>query len=92
MWQQGLPNPIEHQGDDKDFQVSNSQLKNWKLPEQFGIYSYDCDCPFPVEAIGRTENEVWTSTELVTVENAQQRKSERKEEFKDRLNWLQSAK
>jgi hypothetical protein len=92
VWQQGFANPIEHKGDGEDFQVSDSDLKDWKLPNQFSFYSYDCDCPYPVEAIGRTENEIWTSTELITAENAEQRRDERKEEFKTRLKWLQSAK
>ena len=91
VWEQGFADPLKHLGDGESFQVSDSDLKEWKLPDEFGIYSFDCECPFPVEAIGRTENEVWTATELITVENVRQQKSERKAEFKARLKWLQSA-
>ena len=81
VWQQGFAHPIEHKGDGEDFQVVESDLKNFTLPNQFGIYSYDCDCPYPVEAICRTEDEIWISTELITEENPKQKKIERKAEF-----------
>jgi hypothetical protein len=67
-------------------------LKSYNLPKEFGFYSFDCDCPYPIEAVGRTDGGgVWTSTELITAKNTQQGKEERKEQFKARLNWLQSA-
>jgi hypothetical protein len=91
VWQQGLAHPVEHKGDGEDFQVSEVDLRNFRLPKEFGFYSYDCDCPFPVQAIGKTENEVWSSSELIRAENAKQGKNERKEQFKARLIWLQSV-
>lgn len=91
VWQQGFVNPVKHLGDGEGFQVSDSDLKNLKLPKEFGIYSYDCECAFPVEAMCRTENDVWTETELITAENARQQKRERKADFKARLKWLESA-
>ena len=91
VWQQGFAHPIEHKGDGDDFQISEADLKSYKLPKEFGFYSFDCDCPFPVEAVGRTVNDVWTSTELITAENVKQGKEERKEQFNARLKWLQSA-
>jgi hypothetical protein len=91
VWKQCVANPIEQKGDDEDFQISEADLTNFTLPKEFSFYSYDCDCPFPVQAIGKTENGLWASTKLVTAENAKQGKEERKEQFKARLKWLQSA-
>jgi hypothetical protein len=91
VWRQGAAAPVAHRGDGEDFQVSDSDLNNWRLPNEFVFYSYDCQCPYPVEAKGRTENEVWASTELINASNARQRKSERKGEFKQRLKWLAST-
>jgi hypothetical protein len=62
------------------------------MPDEFVINSYDCECPFPVEAVGCTENDVWTTTELITVGNIRQKKTERKAELKAGLKWLESAK
>jgi hypothetical protein len=92
VWRQGFAAPVEHRGDGEDFQVSDTDLQHWRLPSEFDFYSYDCECPYPVEAIGRTENEVWTLVEVITAENASQRKEERRGEFKARLKWLNSRK
>lgn len=91
VWRQGLIAPVEHRGDGEDFQVYDADLKRWKLPEEFVIVSHDCPCPYPVQAIGHTEQGVWARTVLVTAENARQEKHERKNEFKARLKWLQSS-
>lgn len=58
------------------------------LPEQFEIYSYDCNCQYPVQAIGTCKEQTWIRTILVTSENAVQHKDERKSDFEKRLRWL----
>jgi hypothetical protein len=69
-----------------------SDSKNWKLPKQFGIYSHDRECDFPVEATVQAENDGWTETELLAAVNARRQKRERIADFKARLKWLESAK
>jgi hypothetical protein len=88
VWQQGHTAPIAQEADD-DSRLSDDALVVWRLPESFTIYSYDCSCPFPVEAIGMTSYGTWATTELVTAANAQQRSSETRAQFKARLRWLQ---
>ena len=58
------------------------------LPEKFKISSYDCNCEYPVQAIGTCSEKKWTKTILITSENATQHKEERKSDFQKRLSWL----
>ena len=87
VWREGEPNAVSQGADESNLNPENR--KKFVLPEIFEIYSYDCDCPFPVEAICSCQNGVWNKTEVVTLENAKQKKSERKDDFKKRVRWLE---
>ena len=88
VWQEGNLAPIEQQVDD-EVKLAPSDREHFRLPEQFLIYSYDCNCPFPVEAICRTRNGTWRETRLITADNAVQKHEETRAHFKSRLHWLQ---
>ena len=87
VWQQGTAAPVGQDWDEQPF--DSDKVIDVRLPETFTIYSYDCGCPFPVEAECRTINGVWTVTELITAENAVQGKAETNGQFKLRMLWLQ---
>jgi hypothetical protein len=61
VWEQGirLPRNTSLEGD----------VEGLTLPEEFLIYSYDCQCfPRGVEAVGRCVDGVWQSTALLTAD------------------------
>ena len=87
VWEQGIAWPTDQQANDMN--VSDEERKNVRLPVVFSIRSYDCGCPYPVEALCETVEGVWSSTKLVDASLAKQRKDERKEDFKKRLRWLE---
>ena len=87
VWAEGVAGPIGQDADDMN--ISVSERKKRRLPDVFEIYSYDCNCPFPVSAICESKNGVWVSTKVVDLSNAKQGKTERKEDFKKRLRWLE---
>lgn len=86
VWEEGIAWPTKQEANDMN--VSDEERENVRLPETFVIRSYDCDCPYPVEAICETKNGTWASTKIIDFTLAKQRKDERKEEFKKRLKWL----
>lgn len=87
VWKQGMREPIEYRG--CEHLPSNPRGSEAPgLPEEFVIYSYDCGCPFPVEAICKCKEDIWTSTDLVTAKNITQGKM-RKDKFNRKLRWLQ---
>lgn len=90
VWQQGVRPPtgqlLEGEG-----RLEDSARAALFLPNVFKIRTSCCSSRFFVEAIGRAPNGTWTSTELVTVDNAQRDKDERMEDFKARLRWLQGG-
>ena len=85
VWRQGYAAPLR-QCVDAEIRLSDDELKHWCLPAEFWIGSSDCACPFEVVAIGRTEHGIWTSTDLITAENARQLSHERRGDFKVRLS------
>ncbi len=87
LWRQGYPAPTE-QRVDAESGIAIEGMEQERLPDEFLIYSYDCDCPSPVEAVGKTHEGVWASTELVTAENTVQRPHETRGDFKMRVNRL----
>lgn len=89
VWRQGLAAAIA-QRVDGEVRWSDDERQRRRLPAAFCISSVDCGCPFPVEAIGRTEQGLWTRTELVTAATAHQRPQERRATFQARLRWLQN--
>ncbi len=56
VWTQGERRP--------DSTVDDVVTDGSALPAEFAIYSYDCPCVDPVDAVGRCENGVWTTTRL----------------------------
>ena len=89
VWRQGYAAPVD-QRVDSEIRLSDEELKRWCLPAEFWIGSSDCTCPFEVVAIGRTAHGFWTSTELITAQNARQLPHKRRSEFKAYLAWLTS--
>ena len=90
VWRQGLASPSE-QAAPIDLRITDAERSTCRLPRTFEIYSYDCDCPFPVEAIGTCSNGVWARTEVVTAATARQKPGEGRGTFKARMKWLSGA-
>jgi len=88
IWKQGKISPIDQDTDDEDYKLSRSELKKKRLPPEFIIYSDDCGCPYFIEAICTTTNQIWDEMIIIDKYIAKQRKNERKGEFKQRLKWL----
>jgi hypothetical protein len=57
---------------------------NERLPNRFEIYA-SCKCPTLLEAVGITENGVWTQTELISPNNAVANPYVSDQDFKKRL-------
>ena len=87
VWRQGFSSPVDQPIDD-DARLAPEVLSGHHLPETFAIRTRCCSPRFAVEAIGRTSNRTWSSTEVVTAETARQHKNERRDAFKARLDWL----
>lgn len=90
VWRQGLVLPSK-QAVPEEVTITDAELSTCRLPHTFAICSYDCDCPFPVEAIGTCSNGVWARTEVVTAATARQKPGEGWGAFKARLKWLSGA-
>ena len=91
VWQQGLPAPVG-QRVSEDARLLPADLASRRLPTMFLIGAERCCSDrFGVEAIGSAPGGVWSSTALVTAENARQRKNERRGEYKARLAWLRGG-
>ena len=86
IWSQGIAYPIDQDAGESNLSEDEKRIK--RLPGEFVIYSFDCGCPYSVEANCKCKDGVWVSTELVTASNAKQRKEEKRGEFKERLKWL----
>lgn len=86
VWRQGCDAPIRQEADE-DCRLSHEELAAWRLPTEFWIGSRDCGCPYENVAIGRTEDGVWVSTELITAQNASQG-TQTRAEWKAYLKWL----
>lgn len=87
VWRQGCTEPVAHRVDD-DAKLPAEAIVAQRLPPQFEIYSDDCECPFLVEAVGTTSGGVWTTTIVVSIENATQKRHERRADWKARRAWL----
>jgi len=87
VWAEGVAEPISQ--DAGDMNISEAERRKIRLPDVFEIYTYDCNCPFPVSAICESKNGVWVKTKVVDLSRAKQGKTERKEDFKKRLRWLE---
>ena len=88
VWKEGEASPIDQLAGDANCSLELRTTS--RLPKEFYIYSYDCGCSYPIEAICSTNDGVWNKTIIISSNNAFQKKHERKSEFKKRLKWLQS--
>jgi len=86
VWCENKKAPIAQNAADSN--ILDVDRAKFTLPEKFELYSYDCNCKYPVLAIGMCTERTWNRTILITSENAVQRKEERKGDFKKRLSWL----
>ncbi len=90
VWRQGTRHPID-QNVDEECRISEKELSAIRLPEAFTIYANDCQCPYFVVAHCYSPNGAWLKTEVENASNVKQAKM-KKEEFKNYLAWLESAK
>jgi hypothetical protein len=67
VWREGEISPVD-QPIDEECKISQGERRDFRLPEEFVIYSYDCE-QHRVLARCRTEDDVWTETLIVAVEN-----------------------
>jgi hypothetical protein len=63
VWQEGEKYPVDQLVDD-EARLSVEERQRWMLPPRFLIYSYDCPRHKPIEALGTTQDGVWSSTSL----------------------------
>lgn len=86
VWVQGQPAPVDQK--EHDHSKLTSELRAaFRLPGRFAIQSV-CRCSTLLEAVGWTEDGVWTRTELLNVANAVRGRFEGEEEFSKRLTAL----
>ncbi len=88
VWRQGVAAPIDQAIEDEDVRLEPHQLAKFRLPQTFEIYEWCCGGHFALEAVCRTSDGIWSSTELITADTAQQNKDERRGDFKARMRWL----
>lgn len=88
-WYQGRRDPVDSDSDEEH--LRDAAPPSWSLPSHFRIASYDCACPYPVEAIGETDQGVWQRTILVDADNARQGKEENRAQWSARRRWLSGS-
>lgn len=86
VWEQGKATPRDQLVDD-ECKISTSVLETLRLPPRFEIYA-DCKCSSFIFAVGFTESNVWTKTELLNPANAVAYPSENERQFQKRLTAL----
>ncbi len=86
VWEQGRPAPAGQRVVDESV-VSPKARAEIRLPERFEIYA-TCACPTFLNAVGFTEDGVWTRTELLSAANAVAYHHESEREFRKRLAAL----
>ena len=67
IWQQGIAFPISQNAD--EYNIDEADRKTFRLPKTFWI-STCCEKHW-IEAECKTENEIWTMTEIKTVKELQ---------------------
>jgi len=90
VWRQGIAAPVEQRVDD-DIACLPAVREQERLPTKFLIYSYDCDCPFSIDAECAAPDGTWTEMQIVTADTLEQGLMTRKD-YRARLRWLQSGK
>ena len=86
VWEEGIAHPTGQEAGEVNILKQNREKV--RLPEEFEIYSYECGCPFPVEAICKTVDGIWSETIVIDTSNAKQGKQTRGE-FKRWMRWLE---
>lgn len=58
---------------------------------EFLIYSFDCNCPYPIQLKCETKDNVWVKTSMFTGSKLDRKffGSETKVEYKNRMRWLE---
>jgi hypothetical protein len=87
VWQQGIAEPLA-QLVDPDFMLPDEELAEFRLPEEFTIYTSCCHERFFIYAECYATDGIWTRTELMTAENTKHQGQERRGDFKARMRWL----
>lgn len=87
IWRQGVAAPLDQSIDDEEVRLAPEQLARVRLPQEFTIHAWCCSERFSVEAVCYSSDGIWSRSELITAETAQQ-KQERRGDFKARLRWL----
>jgi hypothetical protein len=82
LWEQGHAGPVDQFVDD-DCKGLPEVVAKCRLPSRFQIYA-ECLCPTFLEAVGTTEQGVWTRTELASPTNAVASPDESEREFRNR--------
>jgi hypothetical protein len=62
VWQEKEKHPVD-QLVDQEVRMTSEDWKCLILPNRFRIYSHDCPRHQPIDAVGTTSDNVWTSTE-----------------------------
>jgi hypothetical protein len=91
IWRQGVAAPVGQDIDDPEIAVPFDEPPLAQLPAKFDIYSYDCGCPFRVDAKCEAPEGTWLRTTLVTAQNAERGLEESKDRWAKRKRWLASA-
>jgi len=86
LWAQGQAAPID-QLVEEECQANRDQRNAFRLPARFEIFA-DCHCPTSLAAVGVTEQDVWTHTELLSPRNAVAYPHESERQFQQRLAHL----
>jgi hypothetical protein len=86
VWEQGQSGPVDHLVPD-ECKWSPEEQAQVRLPFRFEIYA-QCKCPTFLEAVGTTEDGVWTRTELLNPANALVYRHESDRQFRKRLAAL----
>jgi hypothetical protein len=63
VWQEGEKYPVDQLVDD-EVRSSVEERQQCLLPLRFWIYSYDCPDHYPIDALGTTQDGVWSFTSL----------------------------
>ena len=87
VWRQGATAPINQAVPD-EAKREPAVIGALRLPAEFEIYTQCCGGNFFVTARCAAPDGLWNHAELETAENAQQRHSERRGDFKKRFEWL----
>jgi len=75
LWRQGFTAPVDQLIDD-EVKLFPDDIASKRLPEKFLFFSWDCECPYPVEAEGLAPNGTWIESRVITSETATQRREE----------------